>query len=110
MTLAPHDATATAQATTAVVLLTDQIQAGHPNHKTLDGAVAIRSGNGKRMHDMTVVVIGMTAGRIEARVEEIGKDPMVRRRGLVRELRIGRGMTMMSRKRCVLLLCIRQSS
>ncbi|KIR51430.1 smad nuclear-interacting protein 1 [Cryptococcus gattii Ru294] len=49
MTLAPHDAIATAQATTAVVLLTDQIQAGHPDHETKDGAIGIRSGNGKRI-------------------------------------------------------------
>lgn len=74
----------------------------------MDGAIGIRSGNGKRMQDMIVVVIGMTAGRIEARVEEIGTDPMVRRRGILREPRIGKGMTMMSRKRCVLLLCIRR--
>lgn len=108
MTLAPHDAIATAQATTAVVLLTDQIRAGHPNHETMDGAIGIRSGNGKRMEGMIVVVIGVIAGCIEARVEEIGTDPMVRRRGILREPRIGKGMTMMSRKRCVLLLCIRR--
>lgn len=106
MTPAPHDVTATAQATIAVVLLTDQIQAGHPDREMVDGGTGIGSGNRKKMEGTVVVVIRATVDRIGARVGETGRDPMVKRREKVRELRIGRDMTMMSGERCVLFVRI----
>lgn len=100
----------TAQGTTAVVLLTDQIQADHLDRETADGGTGIGSGIRKKMEGTVVMVIEVTVDRIGVGVGGTGRDPMIRRRGKVRELRIGRGMTMMSKERCVLFLRIRRAT